>query len=352
MAQQERSRVDPELMNGNAGSPGMRRRRGIAGCGLVGLLLAVALGTASLAQSWPTRFVTLVVPYGAGSAADTVARILAARMSEVLGRQVIVENVVGGGGMVGIGRVAKSAPDGYQVAFGGLNSLAQSQYLFKSPAFNSITDFTPIGMATEQPLVLLVRKDFPADRLREFVAYTRAHHGKMQFGSAGVGTSPHLVCTMVTLAIGAPVTHVPYRSSAPALQDMIAGTIDFYCPLAAAAIPLIGGSSVKAVAVLTRERSPLLPDVPTALEQGLDVVDGYDWTALFLPRGVPAPIVAALDHALATALDTPAVQTRLRDVANTVVPPARRSGAYLQQLVETEITKWADIMKASGVPQQ
>jgi tripartite-type tricarboxylate transporter receptor subunit TctC len=174
----------------------------------------------------------------------------------------------------------------------------------------------------------------------------------MQFGSAGVGTSPHLVCTMMTLAIGAQVTHVPYRSSAPALQDMVAGTIDFYCPLAAAAIPLIAGNSAKALAVLTRDRSPLLPDVPTALEQGLNVVDGYDWTALFLPKGAPPPVVAALDQALTAALDTASVQARLKDVANTVMPPARRSGAYLQQYVAAETAKWAGIMKASGVPQQ
>jgi len=265
---------------------------------------------------------------------------------------VIVENVAGGGGMVGISRVAKAPPDGYLMAFGGLNSLAQSQYLFKNPAFNSVTDFTPIGMATEQPLVLLTRKDFPANNLKEFIAYTKANNAKMQFASAGVGTSVFLTCHMVNLAIGAPVTHVTYRSSAQALQGMIAGTIDYYCPLAVSAIPLIAGNSAKALAVMTRERSPLMPDVPTAVEQGLEVVDGYDWTALFLPKGVPAPVVAALNQALGATLDTPAVQARLKDVANTVVPPERRSGVYLQQNVEAEIPKWAAIMKAAGVEQQ
>ena len=242
-------------------------------------LLALAGGVATAAeQSWPTRFVTLVVPFGAGSAADTVARILAGRLSEVLGQQMIVENVVGGGGMVGINRVAKAQPDGYQIAFGGADTFAQSQYLFKNPIFNSATDFVPAGLAVEQPLVLVVRKDLPVNDVREFVAYVKANQGKMTFGSAGIGAGPYLACAMVTAAIGATaVTHVPYRSSAPALQDLIAGSIDYYCPISVA----------KVLAVLTRERSPLFPDLPTAAEQGLDMVDGYYWMALTRRRPWP-----------------------------------------------------------------
>jgi tripartite-type tricarboxylate transporter receptor subunit TctC len=320
---------------------------------LFGLLaLAAGLVTAT-AQSWPSRFVTLVVPFGAGSASDTVARILAARLSEILGQQMIVENVAGGGGMVGVSRVAKAAPDGYQVVLGGVDTFAQSQYLFKNPVINSMTDFVPAGLAVEQPLVLVVRKDLPVNNLREFVDHVKANQAKMTFGSAGVGAAPHLACYMVTAAIGATaVTHVPYRSSAPALQDLIAGTIDYYCPVSVAAMPLIANKSAKVLAVLTRERSPLFPELPTAAEQGLYVVDGYYWMGLFLPRGAPEGVVTTLNKAIGTMLDTLAVQTRLKDVATTAVPPTQRSTTYLQKYVETEIAKWAGIMKSSNVPQQ
>jgi tripartite-type tricarboxylate transporter receptor subunit TctC len=178
----------------------------------------------------------------------------------------------------------------------------------------------------------------------------KANQAKMQFGSAGVGAAPHLACSLITSAIGATaVTHVPYRSSAPALQDMIAGNLDYYCPLAVGAIPLMESKSVKVLAILTRDRSPLLPDLPTAREQGLDVVDGYYWMGFFFPKGTPEPIVATLNAAISTAIDTPAVQARLRDVATTAVTRDRRSSAYLQKYLESEIAKWAVTMKASGV---
>ncbi|MBX9825191.1 MAG: tripartite tricarboxylate transporter substrate binding protein [Xanthobacteraceae bacterium] len=316
------------------------------------LALTAGIITAS-AQTWPSRFVTLVVPFGAGSASDTVARILAARLSELLGQQMIVENVAGGGGMVGVSRVAKAAPDGYQVVLGGVDTFAQSQYLFKNPVISAMTDFAPAGLAVEQPLVLVVRKDLPVNNVREFADYVKANQAKMTFGSAGVGAAPHLACTMLTAAIGATaVTHVPYRSSAPALQDLVAGTIDYYCPVSVAAMPLMANNSAKVLAVLTRERSPLFPDLPTAAEQGLNVVDGYYWMGLFLPKGAPEGVVTTLNRAIGAMLDTPAVQARLKDVATTVVPPDQRSTAYLQSYVETEIVKWAGIMKASNVPQQ
>lgn len=320
--------------------------------GLVCLALATGMVSAA-AQTWPTRFVTLVVPFGAGSASDTVARILAARLSEVLGQQMIVENVVGGGGMVGVNRVAKAPADGYQIAFGAVDTFAQSQYLFKNPVINPLTDFVPAGLAVEQSLVLVVRKDLPVNNVREFVAYVKANQAKMTFGSAGVGAGPYLACAMVTAAIGATaVTHVPYRSSAPALQDLVSGTIDYYCPISVAAMPLIAAKSAKVLAVLTRERSPLFPDLPTAAEEGLDMVDGYYWMALFLPKGTPDNVVATLNKAINVTLDTPSVQARLKDVATGVVPPDKRSTAYLQKYVETEIGKWAGIMRAAGVPQQ
>jgi tripartite-type tricarboxylate transporter receptor subunit TctC len=320
--------------------------------------MTIAFGVASScalsagAQEWPTRVISLVVPFGPGSGTDVVARIIAARTSEILGQQIIVENVGGAGGVIGVSRVAKADPDGYHLVLGAVDTFAQSQTLFKNPAYNSVTDFTPVGLAVEQPLLLIVRKDLPVNDLKEFAAYVKANQSKMQFGSAGVGAAPHLACFQLTSIIGATVTHVPYRGSAPAMQDIIAGNLDYYCPLAVGAIPLLKGNSIRALAILTHDRSPILPDLQTAKEQGFDFTDGYYWMGFFFPKGTPEPIVSKLNAALAVALDTASVQSRLREFGATVVAPERRSPAYLRKFVDTEITKWGSIMKAGGVVPQ
>src|SRR6195256_180098 len=183
--------------------------------------LAAATGPAA-AQTWPTRPVTMVVPFAAGSASDTVARILGGRLSEVLGQQVIIENVGGAGGMTGVSRVARAAPDGYQFVLGGIDTFAQNQTLYKKPLYNSLTDFAPVALMVEQPLVLVARNDLPAGNLQEFIIYAKANQAKMQYGSAGVGSGSHLACAQLNAAIGVDVTHVPYRGSPPALQGLIA----------------------------------------------------------------------------------------------------------------------------------
>lgn len=307
---------------------------------------------AAMAEGWPAHFVTLVIPFGAGSGSDIVGRIIAAQTAQALGQNVIVEDLGGAGGTIAVSRVAKAPPDGYQIVLGAVDTFAQSQFLFKEPPFNSVTDFVPVGLAVEQPLLLVVRNDLPVSNLKEFAAYLKANQTKMRFGSAGIGAAPYLACSMLTRSIGATATHVPYRSAAPALEDMIRGDIDYYCPLSISASGLIESKSIKVLAVLTHDRSPLYPDVPTAREQGFDVVDGYYWMGLFAPKDTPAPIVATLNAALDRALDEPAVQSRLREASATVVAPERRSSAYLKDYLGTEITKWAGIMKASNVPQQ
>jgi tripartite-type tricarboxylate transporter receptor subunit TctC len=313
-------------------------------------LIALVWGIApTAAQNWPTRFITLIVPFGSGSASDTVARILAPSISEVLGQQVVVENVGGAGGTIGTSRAAKAAPDGYTLVLGAIDTFAQSQSLFKNPPYNSIAEFTPVGLAVEQPLLLTIRKDLPAENLKEFATYLKANQAKMQFASAGVGSAVHLACFQFTAAVGATVTHVPYRSSAPALQDLIAGRIDFYCPLAVAAVPHIQSNSMKAIAILTQERSSLLPNMATAKEQGFDGIDGYYWMGFFFPKGVPEPIVKKVNEAISVALDAPVVQERLRTLVTTVVRRDRRSSAYLENYLASEVKKWAATMKSSGV---
>lgn len=312
-------------------------------------LASIAGAASAAAQNWPTRPITLVTPFGVGSASDTVVRILAPSMSATLGEQIVVQNMGGAGGTIGTSHAAKADPDGYTVVLGAVDTFAQSQSLFKNPPYDSIKDFTPAGLAVEQPLLLLVKKSLPVDNLKQFADYTKAHHAGMQFGSAGVGSAAHLACFQFTQAVGVTVTHVPYRSSAPALQDLIAGRLDFYCPLAVAGIPLVQNKNAKALAVLTQDRSPLLPDLPTAKEQGFPKIDGYYWMGFFFPKGTPAPIVIKFNAALNVALNTPAVQQRLRTLATTVVAPDRRSPAYLKTYLKSEVAKWAVTMKASGV---
>jgi tripartite-type tricarboxylate transporter receptor subunit TctC len=330
----------------------MRRRqpRGFPVAALACWLALVV--TPAAAQSWPSHVITLTVPFGPGSGSDTVARIIAARVSEILGQPMIVENLGGAGGTIGVSHVAKAAPDGYQVVLGAVDTFAQSQSLFKDPPYNSVTDFTPVTLAVEQPLLLITRTGIPAKSLREFSNYVKANQEHMQFGSTGVGSGPYLACFMLNLAMSAKVTSVPYRSSAQAFTDMLAGTLDYYCPLAVGAIPFINNKQVNALAILTAQRSPLMPDVPTAREQGFDVADGYYWMGFFLSKGTPEPIVSKLNAAINAALGTDAVQARLRDVATSVVAPERRTPAYLAKFLAGEITKWRATMAESGVTPQ
>jgi tripartite-type tricarboxylate transporter receptor subunit TctC len=304
---------------------------------------------AAAAEDWPTRPVTLVIPFAAGSASDTVGRILGARLSELIGQQVIIENVGGAGGMTGVARVAKAIPDGYQIVLGGIDTFAQSQTLYKKPLYNAEVDFDPVALMVEQPLLLVVRNELPVADLKEFIAYTKMNQARMQYGSAGVGSGSHLACAQFDAAVGVDVTHIPYRGSPPAMQDLIAGRIDYFCALAAAALPQLDSKTMKALAILTRTRSALVPALPTADEQGVTDFDSNFWSGLFVPKGTPVPVITKLHDAAVATLDTPVVQERLRNVGVTVVAPDRRSSDYLKRFVAREIETWAGIIKRSGV---
>jgi tripartite-type tricarboxylate transporter receptor subunit TctC len=301
------------------------------------------------AQSWPTRPLSMVVPLAAGGAGDVLARILAARLSELLKQQVIVENVGGAGGMTGASRVAKAAPDGYQFLYGSVGTHAASQTLYEKPLYNAATDFAPVALISEQPIVLIARRDFPANNLQEFIGHTKANQAKMQYGSAGIGSAVHLACALLNAAIGVKVTHVPYRGGNPAMQDLIAGRTDYQCAVPADAIPQIESKTVKAISILSLDRSPTLPTLASAHQQGLTDFTASVWNAFFLPKGTPAAIVRQLNEATVATLDTPGVQTKLQEMGATVVAPARRSPEYLQQFVESEIEKWAAVIKAAGI---
>ena len=318
--------------------------------GAAALVAALACTTLpAAAQDWPARPLTMVVPFAAGGPADVVGRIMAAGLSVNLRQEVIVENIGGAGGMNGSARVAKATPDGYQLGLGNLGTHAANQTFYKAPLYNAATDFAPVTLIAETPLLLLTRKDLPADDLAQFATYTKAHQAQMQFGSGGPGSASHLACMLLNAAIGVNVTHVPYRGAAPAIQDLIAGRIDYQCPDSPAAISQIQGKTLKALATFARERSPRLPDVPTAQEQGFSDFTASNWFGLFFPKGTPAATVQKLNVAAAAALAMPAVQTRMQDIGADIVPPERRTPAFFQTFVESEIKKWAGPIRASGV---
>jgi tripartite-type tricarboxylate transporter receptor subunit TctC len=301
------------------------------------------------AQNWPTLAISMNVPFGAGSASDTVGRIIAVRMSELLGQQVIVENTPGAGGMTGSARIVNAAPDGYAFSFGSTDTIAINQTLYKKPLYNSATDFAPVTLVVDQPMVLIVRAGLPVNTLQEFIAHVKANQGSMQFGSSGVGSSSHLGCTRVNAALGVKPTHVPYRGSGQAMQDLAGGRIDYFCALGAAAMVPLENKTAKAIAVLARERSPLFPTVASSQEQGLSGVETYFWSGFFYPKNTPDAIVQKLQDATSQALDTPATVARLTKAGVTVVPKERRSTEHLKKFVPAEIAAWAATIKASGI---
>ena len=312
------------------------------------VLFALSLATAAKAEDYPSRPITMVVPFAAGGPTDVLGRVVADRMSQLLGQQVVVENVGGAGGMTGVQRVAQSPPDGYTIALGTVGTHAQNQTLYKRPLYNAATDFTPVALMAQVPLVLIARKDLPVNNLQEFIAYTKANQSKMSFGSAGAGSATHLGCLLLNAAMGVDIQHVPYRGTGPAMQDLAAGRIDYLCEIVTTALPQIQGGTVKPVAMLSLDRSPVLPNLSTANESGLPKFEAYTWNAIFLPKGATREIVNKLQNVIAETMKTSAVKDRLEGLGVMIVPPEKQTPAYLDQFVKSEIEKWAVPIRASG----
>lgn len=303
------------------------------------------------AETWPDRPVTMVVPFAPAGGTDLLGRIIAKRLSEVLGQQVIIENVPGAGGMLGSARVVKSPPDGYTMVI-GTTADAINQTLYKAPLYNYAADLVPAGLMGNQPTVLLARKDFPANSLQEFAAYVKANQKSVQYGSAGVGSTGHLFCNLLNAALGINnITHVPYRGGGPAMQDLVGGRYDYICTLSATGKPLIDSNTVKGIAILQRKRSPEIPNLPSTAEQGLPDFEANTWFGLFFSKGTPESIVRKLNAALATTLDTPWVQERFKGIVATVAPPDERSPEYLKKLVDSETAKMGTAIRAAGIQQ-
>ena len=305
--------------------------------------------TPTPAQDWPNRPMTMVVPFAAGGAVDVLGRTLAARAAEILGQQIVIENIGGAGGMTGANRVAKGAPDGHLFVLGSVGTHAQNQTLYKNPAYDATKDFEPVILVAEVPLLLVTRKDFPADNLQEFIAYSKANQGKLQFGSAGTGSAVHLGCVLLNAAIGAQATHIPYRGGGPAMQDLVAGRIDYTCNIITSALPQVKQSQIKAMANLSPKRAPLLPDLRTSQEQGLAGFDAATWNMVLLPKGTPEPIVRKLNAAISEAMDSPETQKRLWSQGIDIPDKDRRTPAYAAKFVQSEIKKYETPIKASGL---
>ena len=317
---------------------------------IIALAVAAALvPAAALAQAYPTRPITMIVPFAAGGAFDVLGRIIAVRMAELLGQPVIVENVTGAAGIIGVNRVLAAKPDGYTLLLGTVGTHAYNQTIYRKRRYDAIGDFTPVALFSEQPMVLEGRKDLPASTFTEFIALLKANGAKMQFGSAGVGSTTHLSCALINARVGVDITHVPYRGGGPAANDLMAGQIDYMCGNLGTSKGRIEGKQVKALALLSRERSPLMSDLATAHEQGMTDFDVTTWTALFLPKGAPKAIVDKLNEVTHAAMETPAIKSRMLEIGVIGIAPERRSADYLAKFVVEEVARWEGPIKSGGL---
>lgn len=316
------------------------------------LAVAVALATLSTpatAQEWPAKSITLIVPFSAGGGIDASARLQAATLGEILGQTVVVENIGAAGGTVGSARVAKAAPDGYTLLIGNTGTHAYSQALYKKLPYDAAKDFEPVGLVTESPRILLARKDFPANNLKEFIAYAKANQGKMQYGSAGVGSGTHLPCALLNMAMGVEITHVPYRGAGAVMQDLVGGRIDYMCDTIQTGAVQANSGTVKGIAVMSPKRVPVVSNLPTTGEQGLAGAEATVWNAYFFPKGTPQAIVRKMNKALGEMLARSDFREKSEALGLSLVPPEQRSPEYLAKYLGEEIERWGKVIRAGGI---
>jgi tripartite-type tricarboxylate transporter receptor subunit TctC len=319
----------------------------------VSVVAVFALGTAlagpARAQDYPTRPIVLMVPFAPGGGIDASARLQGQRLSEILGVPIVVENNGAAAGMAGSLRVANATPDGYTMLIGNSGTHVYSQSLYKKPLYNSLTDFTPVGLMTESPRILLARKDLPVSNLQEFIAYAKQNQSKMQYGSAGVGSGTHLPCALLNMTMGVNITHVPYRGAGLVMQDLIAGRIDYMCDTIQTGAAQAKAGTVKPIAVMAPKRVSIIPNLPTTGEQGLAGVEATVWNAFFLPKRTPDAIVRRLNKATNDMLEDPAMSKRLEDLGLDIVPPEQRTPEYLAKFLPEDIARWSKVIKAAGI---
>lgn len=313
---------------------------------------ALVLAAPALAQPYPQRPITMVVPFSAGGTTDIIGRIMADDMSRTLGQQIVVENAPGAGGTVGVTRVQKSTPDGYTILMGNLGTQAASVGLYPKLAYDPRTDFEPIMNAAATPMLVVGKKDLPVKDFREFVAYLKANAAKLNYGTGGVGSTSHLTCLYLDSLLDVKPQHVPFRGSGPALNALLAGQIDYVCDQTVAVVPQVQGGEVKGLVVAVEKRLAVIPDVPTSAEQGLPGFQATGWNAMFAPKGTPKPIVARLNEAARAALANETVRSRLLGLGAELPDAAGQTPEALGELVRTEIDKWVPVIRKAGVTVQ
>jgi tripartite-type tricarboxylate transporter receptor subunit TctC len=301
------------------------------------------------ADDWPNRPLTMVVPFAAGGPMDTLARILQPALGENLGQPIIIENQPGGGGLTGSLRVAQGALDSHLFVLASIGTHAIGYSMHSKPPFHPTNDFQPVAFVADAPLMLMTKKDLPPNNLKEFVAYAKANNGKLTFSSGGTGTSSHVSCVMLDQLIGVEETHVPYRGGGPAFADLIGGRIDYICNYVSIGAQAVKQDQVKAIAMLAKDRTPLLPDLATADEQGLKDFDVSAWNAILLPKSANPEMVAKLNNAVNQTLDDPQTRARLDAIGLIPAAPNRRTPEYLRTFIKAEIEKWAGPVKAGGL---
>jgi tripartite-type tricarboxylate transporter receptor subunit TctC len=318
---------------------------------LIGLWDRRSQDTATLDETkergYPSRPINVVVPFPAGGPSDVVARVVTEQMGNILGQSMIIENVGGAGGTLGSARVAAAPSDGYTLLAGSMGSHVSAPVLTANLKYDPRRDFAPIGFTAQSPAVIVARRDFPANNLREFVDYLKQNGDRVKQGHGGIGASSHMACLLFTAQAGVKPSLVAYRGTAPALNDLIGGHVDFFCEQVVSVAMQIAAGTIRAYAVSASERLPTLPEVPTAKEAGIDYQMSI-WAGIFAPKGTPKSILARLADALDKSLDDPGVKAKVTELGGSIPPKSERTPAKFDRFVQDEIARWSPILKAAS----
>jgi tripartite-type tricarboxylate transporter receptor subunit TctC len=313
-----------------------------------GLAALAGLGTITAqaqTQAYPTRSITMIVPFAAGGPTDVISRIVTGHMAQTLGQSIVIENVVGAGGTTATTRAARAANDGYTLITGHMGTHAAAVPLYPNLAYHPDKDFEPVALLAGTPILILARKEFPPKDLKEFVSYVKTNVEKVNAAHAGIGSVSHVSCQLLNSILDIKPTGVPFNGTGPAMNALVGGQVDYMCDQIVNAVPQINGGTIKAYAVATPARNPSLPDVPTTVEAGLPAFQAQAWNAIFAPKGTPAPVIARLNAAAAKALDDENVRKRLLDLGSVIPAAAERTPEALASLVKSEIAKWTPVLK-------